>query len=404
VGTVQHVRRRRPITPLLVVLAPVLLMAGLWLGGHPNNLPGFVRDAFVDDDQGRLYDEALDTISDNYYRPVDKDKLLNQGLTAGVASLDDRFSHYFDPKAYKEFEEATNGAFEGVGMNVSEVERGLKVLTVFDGSPAKRGGVRADDVIIAVDGHALAGKSSQEATTLIKGKAGTPVALTVVTGTASPRTVRLRRARVDVPVVTAEMQSFGGTKIAHVTLSSFTSGAHGEVRKAVDRLLRNRARGVVLDLRDNGGGLLNEAVLIASIFIPEGTIVSTKGRARPRRVFEATGNPIDTKIPVVVLVNRDSASASEIVTGALQDRKRAEVVGTRTFGKGVFQEVRTLSNGGALDITVGEYFTPKGRNLGGGGVRQGAGIEPDVKAEDKTGTRRDEALEVAVKTVAHEAT
>jgi carboxyl-terminal processing protease len=146
-------------------------------------------------------------------------------------------------------------------------------------------------------------------------------------------------------------------------------------------------------------------VLTASIFIPEGTIVSTNGRARPRRVFEATGNPIDTKIPVVVLVNRDSASASEIVTGALQDRDRAEVVGTRTFGKGVFQEVRRLSNGGALDITVGEYFTPKGHNLGGGGVKQGAGIEPDVKAEDDTGTRnRDEALEVAVKTVAHEAT
>jgi carboxyl-terminal processing protease len=405
VGTVQHVRRRRPITPLLVVALPILLVLGVWLGGHPNNLPGFARDALVGDDQGRLYDEALDTISQNYYRPVDKDRLLNQGLAAGVASLDDRFSHYFDPKEYKDFEEATDGAFEGVGMNVSEVARGLKVLTVFDGSPAKRGGVLPGDVITAVDGHTLAGKSSQQATTLIKGKAGTQVALTVVTGKAAPRHVQLRRARVDVPVVTAEMKRSGGTKIAHVTLSSFTSGAHDAVRKAVDRLLKDGAQGVVLDLRDNGGGLLNEAVLTASIFIPEGTIVSTKGRTRPRRVFEASGHPIDTKIPVVVLVNRDSASASEIVTGALQDRDRAEVVGTRTFGKGVFQEVRRLSNGGALDITVGEYFTPKGRNLGGGGVKQGAGIRPDVKAEDDTGTRhRDEALEVAVKTVAHEAT
>jgi carboxyl-terminal processing protease len=402
---VKRLRRRRPIPLLLAVLMPVLLVLGIWLGGHPGNLPGFARDALVGDDQGRLYDEALDTISQNYYRPVDKDKLLNQGLAAGVASLDDRFSHYFDPKEYKDFEEATDGAFEGVGMNVSEVKRGLKVLTVFDGSPAKRGGVRPDDVITAVDGHSLAGRSSQEATTLIKGKAGTQVTLTVVTGKAAPREVHLRRARVDVPVVTSEMKESGGTKVAHVSLSGFTSGAHGEVRKAVDRLLKAGAQGVVLDLRDNGGGLLNEAVLTASIFIPEGTIVSTNGRARPRRVFEATGNPIDTKIPVVVLVNRDSASASEIVTGALQDRDRAEVVGTRTFGKGVFQEVRRLSNGGALDITVGEYFTPKGHNLGGGGVKQGAGIEPDVKAEDDTGTRnRDEALEVAVKTVAHEAT
>ena len=161
----------------------------------------------------------------------------------------------------------------------------------------------------------------------------------------------------------------------------------------------------MLDLRNNGGGLLNEAVLISSIFIPDGTIVSTDGRTRPKRVFEATGDAIDSKIPVVVLVNGESASASEIVTGALQDRHRAEVVGTHTFGKGVFQEVRQLSNGGALDITVGEYFTPSGRNLGGGGVKQGAGIQPDVKAEDDPKTeKRDEALDVAVKTVEREKT
>ena len=143
----------------------------------------------------------------------------------------------------------------------------------------------------------------------------------------------------------------------------------------------------MLDLRDNGGGLLNEAVLVSSIFIGEGTIVSTKGRARPRRVFEATGDPIDADIPVVVLVNRQSASASEIVTGALQDRERAEVVGTRTFGKGVFQEVRRLSNGGALDITVGEYFTPDGRNLGGGGRQAGRRHRPRRAGGGRRGDR-----------------
>jgi carboxyl-terminal processing protease len=398
------VRSRRSYTPLLVVLLPVVLIAGVWLGGHPTNLPGFVRDAFVGDSQGRLYDEALDTIADNYYRPVDKDKLLDEGLDADVKSLDDRFSAYFDPKAYKEFQEATDGAFEGVGMNVAEVDRGLRVLTVFDNSPAQRGGLRAGDVITAVDGRPLAGKTSEQATTLIKGPAGTGVKLTVVRGKAEPRDIQLERAKVDVPVVESDMQETGGEKIAHVRLAGFTSGAHGEVRKAVDDLLAKGAQGVVLDLRNNGGGLLNEAVLVSSIFIDNGTIVSTDGRTRPKRVFEATGDAIDAKIPVVVLVNRESASASEIVTGALQDRHRAEVVGTRTFGKGVFQEVRQLSNGGALDITVGEYFTPSGRNLGGGGVKQGAGIDPDVKAEDDAKTqKRDEALEVAVKTVAREA-
>jgi carboxyl-terminal processing protease len=402
---VSRVRRRRSYTPLLVVLAPVLLIAGIWLGGHPTNLPGFARDAFVGDSEGQLYDEALDTIADNYYRKVDKDALVDKGLEAGVKSLDDRFSAYFDPKQYKEFEEATDGAFEGVGMNVAEVERGLRVLTVFDDSPAKSGGIRSGDVITDVDGHSLAGKTSEQATTLIKGPAGTPVTLTLVRGKAAPRDVRLVRAKVDVPVVESDMEQSGGRKIAHVRLSSFTSGAHGEVREAVDKLLGKGAQGVVLDLRNNGGGLLNEAVLISSIFIDDGTIVSTDGRTRPKRVFEATGDAIDPKIPVVVLVNGESASASEIVTGALQDRHRAEVVGTHTFGKGVFQEVRRLSNGGALDITVGEYFTPSGRNLGGGGVKQGAGIQPDVKAEDDPKTKnRDEALDVAVKTVAHEPT
>ena len=285
-------------------------------------------------------------------------------------------------------------------MNVEAVPRGLRVVSVFERSPAQRGGVKAGDIITAVDGKRIAGRSTDEATTLIKGRSGTGVRLTVVTPGRAPRTLRLKRAKVDVPVVDSEMRTVGGTKVAHVRLTSFTSGAHTEVRRAVDRLIKRGAKAVVLDLRHNGGGLLNEAVGVSSIFIPEGTIVSTKGRERPRRVFEATGTSIDPKSPVVVLVDRDSASASEIVTGALQDRHRARVVGTRTFGKGVFQEIRRLSNGGALDITVGEYFTPDGRNLGGGGVKQGAGIRPDVRAVDNAETpHRDEALDVALHTV-----
>jgi carboxyl-terminal processing protease len=401
------VLRRVPRPPafVLVLLLPVLLVAGVWLGGHPDVLPGPVRSALVQDSDGRLYEEALDVIGQHYYRDIDRERLLDTSLGAAVDSLGDRFSHYFDPRDYRAFEEATQGAFEGVGMNVEEIAQGLRVVGVFDGSPAQRGGLVPGDVITKVDGRSIAGRSTDEATTLIKGEAGTSVALTVVTGKEPPRTIRLERARVDVPVVESEMRRSGGRKVAHVTLSSFTSGAHGEVREALDKLIDRGAEAVVLDLRHNGGGLLNEAVLVSSIFIPEGTIVSTRGRARPRRVFEASGTSIDEDIPVVVLVDRASASASEIVTGALQDRDRARVVGTRTFGKGVFQEIRRLSNGGALDITVGEYYTPDGRNLGGGGVRQGAGIRPDVPAVDDVKTEdRDEALDVAVETVLTEAT
>ena len=139
---------------------------------------------------------------------------------------------------------------------------------------------------------------------------------------------------------------------------------------------------------------------MSSVFLKDGRVVSTKGRSRPEHVYNAEGGAIALKIPVVVLVDEGSASASEIVTGALQDRKRAKVVGTRTFGKGVFQEIERLANGGALDITVGEYFTPSGRNLGGGGVRKGAGITPDIKATDDPKTAEDEALDKALETVA----
>jgi carboxyl-terminal processing protease len=391
-------RRRRPLVPLLAVLLPVFLVAGVWLGGHPDKLPGFARDAFVDDQQAQVYQEAVDLIQKDYYRPIDRKGLLDKSLGAAVKSLDDQFSNYFSPKDYSSFQEATSGQFEGVGMTVEETKRGLRVMTVYKGSPAGRGGLKSGDVITKVNGRSIAGNSSEASTARIKGPAGTSVTLTV-DGGAREREIKLKRAQVDIPVVESSMEKVGKRKVGHVHLAGFTSGAHGEVSQAVHKLLRDGADGIVLDLRDNGGGLLNEAVLVSSIFIPDGKIVSTKGRSRPEQVYDATGGAIGGDVPVAVLVNRNSASASEIVTGALQDRKRATVVGTRTFGKGVFQEIEQLSNGGALDITVGEYFLPSGRNIGGGGVAKGDGIAPDVKALDDPKTKPDEALSAAEKAV-----
>jgi len=388
-------RRRLSTLPLVLFLGLLALVVGIYLGGHPSTLPGPVRDVLVEDGDGQIYDEALDTLERDYYRPVDRKQLLNQSLDHAIRSLDDRFSNYFAPRDYTDFQQATEGRFEGVGMSVDPVDDGLRIITVYDGSPAKDGGLKAGDVITAVNGRSIAGQDSSEATTRIKGPAGTSVRLTVRSG-GKTREVTLKRAEVAIPVVRSEMRTEAGHKIAYVHLAGFTAGAHDAVSEAVRKLLKEGADSVVLDLRDNGGGLLNEAVQVSSIFIPDGRIVSTKGRARPERVYDATGGAIDPDIPVVVLVNNRSASASEIVTGALQDRKRATVVGTRTFGKGVFQEIEPLSNGGALDITVGEYFLPSGRNLGGGGVARGAGVTPDVKAEDNPKTPRDEALLAAL--------
>ncbi len=388
---------------LLAVFVPVALVLGIWLGGHPDRLPGVARDTLVADSDGRLYEEAVDTIERDYYRPVDRKKLLDRSLGSAVESLDDQFSNYFSPRAYTGFQESTEGRFEGVGMTVLPTKAGLRVDKVYARSPAQRGGLERGDVIVTVNGQSIAGTSSEDATALIKGPAGTVVTLGVKRGAGPIRDLRLRRAKVDIPVVESRMETSGGRKIAWVHLSSFTSGAHGEVSTAVKKLLRRGAKGVVFDLRDNGGGLLNEAVGVASVFLPDGRVVSTKGRARAEHVYKATGGAISGRIPVAVLVNENSASASEIVAGALQDRHRAKVVGTRTYGKGVFQEIERLSNGGALDITVGEYFTPSGRNLGGGGVRKGAGITPDVKAADNPKTKADEQLQAALRTVRREA-
>jgi carboxyl-terminal processing protease len=196
--------------------------------------------------------------------------------------------------------------------------------------------------------------------------------------------------------------TYHGLKVGDVQLTSFTQGSGAELRRQVRKVLASGAQALILDLRENGGGLLEEAVNVASIFVPDGTIVSTDGRSQPRQVYVAKGNAIAARIPMVVLVDRGTASAAEIVTGALKDRGRAKVVGTHTYGKGVFQEILPLPNGGALDITVGEYFTPNGTNLGGGGVREGVGIPPNVYAADNPHTSADEALQTAERTVAAE--
>ena len=385
-------------TGLIALCCAVLaLVAGIWLGGHPERLPDPVADAFVEEDRA-LRAELIDSIEDNFYKTVDEEDLDDASLKGIVQALDDPYSHYLTPKEAKQFEESVSGEFEGVGMNVEEDRRGLKVLRVFDGSPAAKAGIGRGDFILAVDGRSIAGVNSDVATGRIKGPAGTSVELEVFTpGEDGPRTVKVERERIEVPVTTAKVVERDGKKLGVVELLGFSSGAHGLLRREVDKVLKQGAEGIVVDLRGNGGGLLTEAVLVSSIFIEDGRIVSVRGRSRPERIQEAQGEAIDEDIPVVVLVDGGSASASEIVTGALRDRGRATVVGTRTFGKGLVQEVERLSNGGVLDITVANYYLPGGKTIGTNG------IPPEVRAVDDPDTERDEALPVALDTLVDQA-
>ncbi len=386
----------------LVVSVLLLLAVGLWFGGHPSWLPSPLRSAFTSESSTQqLQNQVYGLLTKDYYRKLNRGALVNQGLAGAVASLGDPYSHYYDPSDYHTFQnQTTNPHDQGIGVSVQEEPQGVLVVEVYAGTPAAQAGLVAGDVITRAGNTPLARRSVGFASSLIKGQPGTSVAL-AVRHRGRTRTVRVSRANVAVPVAAGRLLTYRGTKIGYVDLTMFSQGAGAAVRAQVAKVRRQGAQAIILDLRDNGGGLVEEAVNTASVFIPDGTIVSTDGRAQPRQVYMARqGWAIPASIPMVVLVNQNTASAAEIVTGALKDRGRATVVGTHTYGKGVFQEIQPLMNGGALDFTVGEYFTPNGDNLGAGGVKRGHGIEPDVYAQTKAAAKTDTALTVAEKTVA----
>jgi carboxyl-terminal processing protease len=372
----------------------LMLAAGLWLGGHPARMPPALRGLFVDDSAG-LTAEASELIEDDYYRSVSQHELIDsslQGMVRGLRRLyRDRFSDYFSPQMLSRFNEEIEGRFSGIGLSVTETKDGLRIGQVFEGSPAERAGIAVGETIVSVDGRSIAGLDSNAATALIKGPEGSEVTV----GVRSPkdgkvRQVRLTRAQISLPLVSSKLETVDGRRLGYARLATFSEGAHGALRRAVRKLQQGGAQGLVLDLRGNGGGLLEEAVLTASIFLPRGeTVVSTDSRSQGHAVYETTGGNLPP-LPVVVLIDRNTASAAEILTAALADDAGAKTVGARSFGKGVFQQEIDLSNGGALKLTVGEYFTPDGTNLAG------RGIHPDVRARDLPQTSRDEALQRAL--------
>lgn len=389
--------KRQHLIAVLALLLPVLLVLGLWLGGHPKELPGFIRNAFVSNHETQVVNEAIEKVASDYYRPIPKSSLASSSIAGMVSSLHDPYSTYLTQKEFKGFDQPAS--FAGIGVSVDPAPTGLRVARVFDSSPAQRAGLKEGDTIVAVNGHSLHGVPANTSVALIKGPPGTGVRLTLTSKTGhTSRTVTVTRATISEPVVASAIRTLHGVKLGWVYLATFSEGSHGELDDAVRGLLKQGARGIVFDLRANGGGLVSEARLVASIFVPSGVIVTTRGRTQPTVVLSAAGGAISTHIPVVALVDHNTASASEIVTAALQDHHRATVVGTHTYGKGVFQELEPLAGGGAIKITVGEYYTPNGRNLGGSGVKEGAGVTPEVAVPH--GIDSEHGLQVALATLA----
>jgi carboxyl-terminal processing protease len=375
------------------------LGVGLWFGGHPNELPSFLREKFVAEPSG-LTAEAAEVIKDNYFRPVGNTELENSSLQGMVRELrrrhKDRFSDYFSPESLASFNEQIEGHFSGIGLSIVPAKKGLQVVTVFPRSPAAEAGIVAGDTIVSVEGESLAGVDSEVAVDKIKGPEGTQVTVGVLDAkSGKTRQERMTRAEVTLPNVSSQVKTVNGRKLGYVRMLSFSEEAHAQLAHAVKRVEKEGAEGIVLDLRGNPGGLLDEAVRSAAIFLPEGeVVVTTKSRTQGDSTHKTAEEQI-SKVPLVVLIDRNTASAAEILTAALADDRNATVVGTRSYGKGVFQEEKDLANGGALKLTVGEYFTPNGENLA-----RTNGIHPEVKVSNDPETVPDEAKQRAFEVLA----
>ena len=334
---------------------------------------GSVQEAFT-----KILTESVDPPSE---------RALTRGAIKGMVEVlrkhDDPYAFFYTPDGYRSFQELTTGKFSGIGVWLKQKGDDLEIVSVLPSTPAQEAGLRHGDVIRAIDGAEVVNMSSDDAVARIKGPEGTKVALGVERAGAQ-LSFTLTRAEIELPNLISKTID---DDLGYIRLFGFARGAGDQVRAEVEDLLADGVRGVVLDLRDNGGGLFQEAVEVAGTFIEDGEIVTYRQRQNDDVVYEAEGDAFED-LPLVVLVNEGTASASEIVAGALQDRERAMIIGTTTYGKGSVQEVVPLTDSSALKLTIAAYFTPNGNDI------NGEGIDPDVEVDDTAAVQRARAVEI----------
>ena len=310
-------------------------------------------------------------------QPV-SDQDLYYGALEGVASsVNDPYTIFLDPEQTTKFEENINGEFEGIGAEIGMQEGQLVVIAPLSDSPAEHAGLESNDAIMQIDAQDTFDISIDEAVSLIRGPKGSEVVLTIFrSGSDDVQDITIVRDVIEIPTIDSRIEEHGDKKIGIVELTHFNTGVSSEFIEVSNELLRKGVDGIVLDMRNNPGGLLNESIEVASQFIGSGVIVLERLTDGTMEEYEATGQAIFSDSPeVVVLINQGSASASEIVAGALQDHDRATVIGTQSFGKGSVQDYRTFENGSSLKITVAEWLTPNNNNI------NNVGIAPDIEVE-----------------------
>ncbi|HEY2073960.1 MAG TPA: S41 family peptidase [Gaiellaceae bacterium] len=374
----------------LILPAAIVVLAGPFVAGYVLSRPDRATTPVVIP----AVAEVREALAARYYRPVSSGVLRLGTVNAMLSALRDPYTAYLTPLSYKLVEHDTAASYSGIGVEVLPTERGLVVVSVQRG-PAERAGVQRGDVIVQIGGRSVLGLDAAIALNRVVSAPGGRINLVLER---QGRAVHLgvRRGLVRAPNVQGHIVQYAGSRWGDIRLASFRAGAAKLVRAEVQRLTRKGAAGFVLDLRGDPGGLLGQAVAVSSLFLDRGLVVSLSGAHFLHEEFDASGR-VATKLPLVVLVDRYTASSAEIVAAALSERGRALVVGEHTFGKGVVQIVDPLHNGAALVITVANYYTPDGESIAH------VGVTPQLSAVDNPATPQDEALLVALRTLARPA-
>jgi len=372
-----------------------LFASGYLMGvGGPENMAQRLvnKDAptrYADIDFGKFW-EALGKVEDSYIGGVDYTKVVDGAISGMVASLGDPFSVYFNKDALSAFNGEINGTFEGIGAELTARDGKLIIIAPLAGSPAEKAGIKSGDIIESIDTENVGSMTVDEAILKIKGQKGTFVTLSIIRGNSDkPIDIKIQRDTINVKSVDYKMEDGG---IANIKILRFDTETNGLISIAADDMNKNKARGLILDLRNDPGGYLDSAIDVASEFIKEGTVVIEQYKDGKKEELSVKGNGKLYDIPMVVLVNGGSASAAEILAGAIHDHNRGTLIGEKTFGKGSVQELQPLSSGGALKLTMAKWLTPNGT------VIDKNGLMPDIElkyVEDKTDVNKDNQLDRA---------
>jgi len=343
-----------------------------------------------------LFSDVLEKIQNNYVEEIDQAEVMDSAINGALQSLDP-YSAYMNAEIFEELQTETSGEFGGLGIEVSMEAGVVKVISPIDGTPAAKAGVKAGDYIVRINGEQVQGKTLMEAVNLMRGPIGTSIEITVRRkGLNKAKIFKITRENIEIKSVVSKLID---NKVGYLRLRAFNKNSDDQLKKEILKIEKNKKIvGYIFDLRNNPGGLLSQAIKISDFFLNDGEIVSTKGRKSRdnRKFFAKKGDKINGK-PLIVLINNGSASASEIVAGALQDQKRAVLLGETTFGKGSVQSIIPLGNKkGAIRLTVSKYYLPSGKSI------SEVGVVPDIKIEEESeefsiNTATDNQLNYAIK-------